>query len=437
VPLLKRAVEIDPQFAMAHAALGLMYSNLGESVLSLESTHRAYQLRDHATDRERFFITTLYHRDVTGNLEKQQQTLELWAQTYPRDRDAHGLMSGFASEGMGQYEKSLKEAKTALGIDPDFSPGFINIASDYVCLDRPLEAEEVVRRAFERKFEVPEFMQLKFYLAFLKGDHAGMDQAAAQAKGKPGAEDWVAHSEALVEARSGHLRAAAEKSRQAMDLAQRAGERERAATYEAGKAVWQAFYGIAPAAKQSAVAALELSKGRDVEYGAAFALALAGDLSRARALARDLEKRFPEDTSVQFSYLPAVRALSALSDRKPQEAIGLLQVAAAYDFAVPAIDFNAFFGGLYPVYVRGEAYLAAHQGAEAAAEFQKILNHRGLVLADPVGAMARLQLGRAYASSGDKTKARAAYLGFFNLWKDADRDVPVLKQARAEDARLR
>jgi len=246
----------------------------------------------------------------------------------------------------------------------------------------------------------------------------------------------MAHSEALVEARSGHLRAAAERSRHATDLAQRAGERERAATYEAGKAVWQAFYGIAPAAKQSAAAALELSKGRDVEYGAAFALALAGDLYRAQALARDLEKRFPEDTSVQFNYLPALRALFALNDRKPQEAIELLQVASPYDFAVPAIDFNAFFGALYPAYVRGEAYLALREPAKAAAEFQKILDHRGLVVADPVGAMARLQLGRAFALSGDKTKAKAAYQDFLTLWKEADPEIPIFKQAKAEYARL-
>jgi tetratricopeptide (TPR) repeat protein len=279
-------------------------------------------------------------------------------------------------------------------------------------------------------------MQLKFYLAFLKGDRAGMDQAAARAKGKAGTEDWMAHSEALVEAHSGHLRAAAEASRQAMDLAQRAGDRERAATYVAGKAVWQAFYGIAPAAMHSAVAALELSKGRDVEYGAAFALALAGDLPRAQALARDLEKRFPEDTSVQFNYLPALRALFAMNDRKPQVAVELLRVAAPYDFAVPAIDFNAFFGGLYPAYVRGEAYLALREPAKAAAEFQKILDHRGIVLADPVGAMARLQLGRAFALSDDRPKAKAAYQDFLTLWKEADPEIPIFKQAKAEYARL-
>ena len=437
VPLFKRAVEIDPQFAVAYAALGLMYSGLGESVLSVESTRKAYELRDHSSDRERFFIATLYDRDVTGNLEKEQQTLGLWAQSYPRDRDAHGLMSGFATQGVGQYEKSVEEAKIAVGIDPDFSPGYINIASAYFFSDRLPEAEATVQQAFERKLGVPQAYLLQFYLAFLKGDREGMEGAAALAKGKPWAQDWIAHSQSLVLARSGHLRAAAEMSSRAVDEAQQAGQRERAATYEAGRAVWEAFYGNAPAAKRSAMEALELSKGRDVEYGAAFALGLEGDFSRSQALAGDLEKRFPEDTSVQFSYLPALRALFALNSHEPQKAIELLKVSAPYDFAVPAVDFNTFFGGLYPVYVRGEAYLATQQGAAAVTEFQKILTHRGIVAGDPVGAVARLQLGRAFTLAGDKTKARAAYQDFLTLWKDADPDVPILKQAQAEYARLK
>jgi len=436
VPLLKRAVEIDPKFATAYAVLGLEYSGLGESVLSLESTRQAYELRDHTSDREKFFITTLYDRDVTGNLEKAQQTLGLWAQSYPRDRDAHGLMSGFASQGLGQYEKALAEAKIAVGIDPDFSPGYINIASAYFFSDRLPEAEATIQQAVERKFEVPEVPLLQFYLAFLKGDRAGMDHAAAVAKGKPGAEDWMEHSEALVLARAGRLRAAAEMSSRAGDLAQRAGQRERAATYEAGRAVWEAFSGNAPVAKRRAMAALELSKGRDVEYGAAFALALAGDFSQSQALANDLEKRFPEDTSVRFNCLPALRALFALNRHDSQKAIEFLQVSAPYDFAVPAVDFNAFFGGLYPVYVRGEAYLASQQGAAAAREFQKVLDHPGLVFADPIGALAHLQLGRASALSGDRTKAKAAYQDFLTLWKDADPDIPILKQAKTEYARL-
>ena len=263
-----------------------------------------------------------------------------------------------------------------------------------------------------------------------------MDRVAALARGKPGVEDWMLHAEALVEARSGRVQAASRMSRRALDMAQQAGQRERAATYQAAEAVWEAFFGNALAARQSATAALQLSNGRDVEYGAAFALALAGDLSRAQSLADDLERRFPEDTSVQFNYLPALRALLALNHGEPAKAIDLLQVAVPYELAVPAVDFNAFFGGLYPVYVRGLAYLAAHQGAEAAAEFQKILDHRGIVISDPVGALAHLQMGRAYAMAGDTAKAKAAYQDFLKLWKDADPDIAILKDAKAEYAKL-
>jgi hypothetical protein len=339
-------------------------------------------------------------------------------------------------QGSGQYEKSIKEATLAIGIDPDFSPGYVSIAFDDLYLDRLTEAEKAIQQASERKIEMAEVFLLRYYLAFLKGDRDGMDRAAALAKGKPGAEDWIEHSEALVLARSGHLQAAAEMSRRAADLAQQAGQRERAATFKAGEAVWEVFFGNAPAARAGAMAALGLSRGRDVEYGAAFALALAGDFSRSQALASDLEKRFPQDTSVQFSYLPALRGLFALNRHEPQKAIELLQAAAPYEFAVPAVNFNTFFGGLYPVYVRGEAFLAAHQGADAAAEFQKILAHPGLVFADPVGALARLQLARTLASSGDKTKAKTAYQDFLTLWKDADPDIPILKETRAEYAKL-
>jgi tetratricopeptide (TPR) repeat protein len=419
---------------VAYAFMGLNYSGLGESVLSMESTSKAYQLRDRASDRERFLITTLYDRQVTGNLEKEQQTLQLWAQTYPRDRDAHGLLSGFASQGSGQYEKSIEQGNIALGIDPDFVFGYENVAFAYFYLDRWAETEQAIQKA--SRFELPELLLLRYHLAFVKGDTAGMDRAAALTRGKPGVENWMLHVESLVEARSGRVQAASRLSRRALDMAQQAGQKEKAATYQAAEAVWQAFFGDGPAAKRSATAALQLSNGRDVEYSTAFALALAGDLPRAQSLADDLERRFPEDTSVQFNYLPALRALFALNHSEPAKAIELLQVAVPYELAVPAVDFNAFFGGLYPVYVRGLAYLAAHQGAEAAAEFQKILNHRGIVVSDPIGALAHLQLGRAYTLQGDTAKAKAAYQDFLVLWKDADPDIPILKQAKAEYAKL-
>jgi Flp pilus assembly protein TadD len=363
--------------------------------------------------------------------------LQTWAQAYPRDRDAHGLQSGFALQGSGQFEKSIQEARIALGMDPDFSPGYVNTGFSYFYLDRFAEAENVVRQASDRRIGMPEVLLLQYYLAFLKGDQAGMDGAAALAKGKPGADDWIAHSQALVAARSGRLQVARKMWRRAVDLALHEGQKERAATYEAGEAVCEAWFGNTTAAKRSAMAALELSRGRDVEYGAAFALALAGDIARSQALAADLKKRFPEDTSVQLSYLPSLRGLFALNQRDPRKALESLQSAASYDLGVPAIDFNAFYGGLYSAYVRGQAYLAAGQSGAAGDEFQKIIDHRGIVAGDPIGALAHLQLGRAFATQGNAARARTAYQDLLAIWKDADPDIPVLQQAKTEYARLK
>jgi eukaryotic-like serine/threonine-protein kinase len=436
LPHFKRATEIDPKFAMAYAHLGLTYSGIGESVLSMESTSNAYQLRDRATDRETFFIVVNYDRSVTRNLEKAQQTCELWAQTYPRDTNPHALSSGFIYQGSGKYKESIEGAKQAIALDPDFTFAYVNLAYSYFYLDRLREAEDTIQRASARKLEIPEFLVLRYYIAFLRGDKAGMDREVALSQRESGAEDWIAHSEALGLARSGQLQLARSMSRHAVDLAQQAGNRERAATYEAGAAVWNVFFGNTPEARQSAMAALKLSKGRDMEYAAAFALAVSGDSSRSQALADDLERRFPEDTSVRFSYLPALRARLALNHGEPARAIELLQIAARYELAVPGIDFFGFFGGLYPAYVRGEAYLAAHQGTEAATEFQKLLDHHGILFADPVVAMARLQLGRAFVLAGDKTKAKSAYQNFFTFWKNAAPGIPILKQAKVEYARL-
>jgi eukaryotic-like serine/threonine-protein kinase len=300
------------------------------------------------------------------------------------------LLSGFISQGSGKYEKSIEEARKAIDLDPDLRPAYINLASSYFWLDRLGEAENTIQQASERKPGIPESPLLQYYIPFVKGDKAGMDRAVARAKGKPGVEDRMSHSQALVLARSGQLQLARQMSRRAVDLAQQAGQRESAATYKAGVAVWEAFFGNAPEARRSAMAALELSKGRDLEYGAAFALALAGDSSRPEELASDLEKRFPEDTSVKYTYLPTLRALFALNRGDSANAIALLQVAAPYELAMPSIAFVGFFGGLYPAYVRGEAFLAGRQGAAAATEFQKILDHRGIVFGDPIGALAHL-----------------------------------------------
>jgi hypothetical protein len=251
----------------------------------------------------------------------------------------------------------------------------------------------------------------------------------------------VAHLQALVLARAGRLEAARQLARHAIELASSAGQRERAAVWEAGAAVWEARYGNAAAARRSATHVLDVAAGRHVTYAAALALAIAGDDSRALAIADDLERRFPEDTSVRFNYVPTLRALSALSARDPSRAIELLQPAARYEFAQPGIAFygsgGGSFGAMYPTYLRGEAYLALHKAGNAAAEFQKILDHPGVVLGDPIGALARLQLARAATMSGQTDAAKAAYQNLLALWKDADPDLALPRQAKAEFAALR
>jgi serine/threonine protein kinase len=435
LPLFQRAVKVDPKFAKAYAHLGIYYSEIGEFALANESMTKAYQLRGRASEQERFFITVIYDRHVSGNLEKARQTLELWTQTYPRDKQPRGFLSA-DYQGLGKYEKSIEETKIAIGIDPDFTPGYIHQIGSDLDLDRPEEAGKVLQQASERKIETEDIFVLRYCLAFLKGDKAGMAQAVALAQGKPGVEDWVFDEESFALAYSGHLQQARSISRRAVAMAQQAAHKEKAALYEAGAAVREAFFGNAPEARRSAMAALEFSKDRDVEDGAAFALALAGDAARSQTLADDLEKRFPEDTSARFIYVPALRAVLALKNGEPSKAIELLQAAVPYDLATPGSGFG-FFGYMYPAYVRGEAYLATHQYAQAAAEFQRILDHRGLVFCDPVGAVARLQLGRALALSGDKTKAKTAYQDFLTLWKDADPDIPIFQQAKVEYARLK
>jgi DNA-binding winged helix-turn-helix (wHTH) protein len=439
VPFFSRAIEIDPNFASAYATLGRMYGDIGELALSAMNTSKAYELRDRASDQEKFFITLSYDLQVTGNLEKGQQTCALWVQAYPRAWVPHGLLSGDIYVARGKWEESVEEGKIALGIDPDFSIGYANLAMSYMALERLGEAENTLRRASERKLEIPDFFVLRYVIAFLKGDKVGMEREAALARERQGVDDWMSNSEGFALAYSGHLEAARKMSQLAADLARKSERRDTEALYEADAALREALFGNVSTAKRRAVDALELSKSRDVAYGVGFALALSGDSSRSQALTEDLSRRLPEDTRVQFTYAPTLRALLALDHSQPSKAVELLQTTIPYESGSPTTGGSEFLlgtGNLYPAYVRGLAYLGAHQGAEAAAEFQKILDHRGLVLCDPAGALAHLQLGRAYALSGDDTKARSAYQDFLLLWKDADPDIPIFKQAKAEYAKL-
>jgi tetratricopeptide (TPR) repeat protein len=433
--LLKRAVEIDPNFAMAQALLGLFYAFDGETVLATQSITKAYQLRDHVSDHERFFITASYEGTVTGNLERLQQTGELWEQAYPRDSFVRGATLPVAYAGLGKYERMVEEGERAIELDPDSGqPAYFNLASGYICLGRVKEAERTIQRAAERKVDIG---SLRYNLAFLKGDQTEMERIAALRRQTPGEEKSdIFSQEASVLAYAGHLRQARTMSQRAVQVAQEAAQQENAASDEVSAALREALFENPSEARHAATAALALSKSLEVEYGAALALALSGDSSRPQTLAKDLETRRPEATPVRFSYLPTLRALLALNRGEPAKAIELLQPAAPFELGVPWTG-GSVCGALYPVYVRGEAYLAAHQGVPAAAEFQKILDHRGIVVSDPIGALARLQLGRAYALSGDKTKAKTAYQDFLTLWKDADSDISILKHAKAEYARLK
>ena len=432
---LKRAVELDEGFAVAHARLGTVYSIAGESVLGIQHTTRAFELRERATDDEKFFITATYHRQVTGNLELALQAFDLWAQTYPRTFNYYGLASGFVIKGQGRYDGCIQRAAKAEAADPKSPFGYLNAAACYMYLDRLDEAAEALQRAADRKVSGPEFPTWHFHLAFLRGDDAAMEREFARAQGSE-PEPVLTHRKALALARSGQLERAGSLARRAVDLSEKARQGERAALLQAAPAVWHALVGNVAEARRTAALALDMSTGRDVSYAAAFALALTGELSRSQALLKDLEARFPQDTTVNISYLPALRGLIALKQGKLAEALTGLEPALSNEFALPGTAFIASFGSLYPAYVRGQTYLASRKPAEAAVEFRKIISHRGLVMEDPIDAVARLQLARALAASEDTAGARAAYQDFLTLWKQADTDVPLLKQAQTEAAKL-
>jgi DNA-binding winged helix-turn-helix (wHTH) protein/tetratricopeptide (TPR) repeat protein/TolB-like protein len=436
LPLFLRATEIDPQFAMAHAMLGRAYGDIGETVLSVKSTSRAYELRGHVSDQERFFITTSYDMVVTGNLERARQSCEAWEQTYPRELKPHIFLSGIIYPVLGRYEEAVQESKKAIEADSSFAISYNVLAGSYQALNQLQEAEQTLRQASGHSLEIPESLLNRFQLAFIRGDQASMKSISTTALKESSVEDAIVEQEAFAAAYVGYMQEAIRKSHHAVDLAQQSSESDRAAMYEAGAALREGFFGEASAAREYAAAALRLSRSRDAEYGVAFALVLAGDQSQAVTLAADLERRFPEDTAVRFNYTPTLRALLALNHGEASRAVDLLQVSMPYELGEPPSNFFGYYGALYPVYVRGEAYLTLKRGPEAVREFEKIIDHQGIVVSDPIGALAHLQLGRALVLSGDAIKAKAAYLDFLTIWKGAEPGIPILTRARAEYTNL-
>ena len=434
VLFFQRASRLDQNFAMAYASLGTSYLNLGETKLGSDNIKRAYELRERVSEREKFYIESHYFDNVTGNKEKAHQTYELWAQTYPRDFAPPSNLGHIYNE-LGQYDKALVEYREAHRLNPAAALGYATLFFAYLDLNRFEEARTTAEEAQAKKLDSPFLHWYLYQLAFLQNDAAGMARQVAWSTGKPGLENVLLDFEANTTAYSGRLKQARVLSRQAVASAERAQERETAAGYQVEAALREALSGYAVEARRRARAALALSTGRDAQYGAALALAYAGDVPRAQALADDLVRRFPEDTIVQFNYSPTIQAQIALSRNDFRKAIETLQTAASCELGSPGAA--TFTPALYPVYVRGNAYLAGHQGGEAASEFQTILDHRGVVWNAIIGALARLGLARAHMLQGDTVKARAAYQDFLTLWKSADPDIPVLVQAKFEAAKLR
>jgi tetratricopeptide (TPR) repeat protein len=430
IPFDKRAVELDPNFAMAYGGLGIDYNNLNQPRLAADYFKKAFELRDRVTEREKFHITALYYQLATGELEKASQTYQLWLQVYPRDDTARGNL-GTNYSILGQDEKAAIETRESLRLDPNSVVGYVNLSGIYMAMNRFDEAKTTIEEALGRNLDDFALHVNLYSLAFLQENLAAMKQQADWATGKPGAEDQMLSVESDTEAWSGRLGRARELSRRAVESARRSDEKEPAALWQANAAIREGLLGNAEAARQNAAAAVVLAPGtRDAEAQAALAYALAGDAAHAQSLVDELATRFPQDTVMQSVWLPTIRAQIEMGHKNPARSIEFLQAAAPYELSGAGVP-------LLPVYVRAEAYLSAHQGSQAAAEFQKIPDHRGLVFNDPIGVLAHLGLGRAYVLQGDTAKARSAYQDFLTLWKDADTDIPVLIAAKSEYASLK
>jgi DNA-binding winged helix-turn-helix (wHTH) protein/tetratricopeptide (TPR) repeat protein len=423
IPLFQRAIDLDPNFAMAHAQLGVDYYNLGESAQAAAELRQAYALRERLSEREKFYIAAHYDDMVTGNLEAASKEYEVWAQIYPRDGVPRGNL-GIIYLLLGRYDDALVMAQKDVALRTPSRPD-PNLAAAYLYVNRLNEARATALEGI-RNQDSPHYHSVLYSIDFLQHDQAGMEQESAALTGKPGWEDVLLYKQAATAAFSGRFVEARALATRASESAQRASEKQAAADYEAQAAMNEALVDNMDRAKQRAQAALALSHGREVEGRSAIALGIAGDLAQATRLADDLNNSYPENTIVLVDFLPTIRAAIAIQGRNSSKALVELEAAAPYELSFT----------LYPVYLRGQAYLYNKQGSAAIAEFQKILDHPGVVQNEPIGALAHLELGRAYALTGDQSKAKAAYQDFLKLWKDADPDIPVLKQAKAEYAKL-
>jgi eukaryotic-like serine/threonine-protein kinase len=429
IPYLKRATELDPNFASAYVSLGTVYGNLELPAEAAENMTRAYELKDRVSERERFYIQGHYYRDVTEELEKAIPVYKQWIEEYASEPTPHTNL-GNIYHYLGRFENALAEHQQALRLEPNGVLIYENLALNYASLNRFDDSIAMVNQAFSRKLDDVTLHLILMQVAFLRGDPATVQQQFDWGMGKPGIEDTFLGTQSDLEAATGHLAKARELTRRAIQSALQSGSKEMAAFWQGVGALHEAEMGNTREAAKQAEVALTISRNRDTLILAALALARAGDSDRARVLADQLNRALPQGTFMQFYWLPSLRAMMDLNHLDSAAAQRTLQPAAPYDLcSAPP------WQGLIPIYLRGQAFLQSHQGAAAAIEFQKVLAHRADINF-LWGTLANLELGRAYAISGDTTKAKKAYQDFFTLWKDADADIPVLKAAKVEYAKL-
>jgi eukaryotic-like serine/threonine-protein kinase len=422
IPLFLHAVELDPNFALAYARLAAIYSNIGEEDRAVEFAKKAFDLRDRVSERERYYILSHYYFAI-GDIEKEKETLELAIKAYPNDSTAFGNLALEYNLFYGQFEKAIPLANESSRLEPVSPYGYLHAAIAYLALNRLEEARSVLQRAIDEKADNLFVHQLLYDLAFMNGDADAMQREMKWSEGK--SSEYLLLNEATAAAAShGQMQKAGELMQRSVQVSDRLGFKGTTADTQAGSAVTLAEVGNVSKAKElAASSSVSVHERVNMEL-AAIALAMTGDVSRSQAIMADLGRRFPDDTLLHQVFIPVVRALIDLDRKAPDQAIEALQAATPYELGtVP---------GFLPIYVRGLAYLQAKRGAEAAAEFQKIIDHRGIDPPTPEHSLAKLGLGRAYVITGDTAKARAAYQDFFGLWKDADPDVPILKEAKAE-----
>jgi len=433
IPFFKRAIELDPNFASAYGRLGISYSNLWQVTLSRESYRKAFELRQRVSERERFFLAIAYDPSLKADLEKRVQTYELWAQSYPRDSFARTSLTDFYMK-TGQWEKALGVGQQALELDPNYGSNYFNLASTYLALGRLDAANDIGQRAMTKSDSSAAIHLILYWIAFLRHDTEGMERQIHWNARGPEEEDLLLYAQSDTEAYRGRLANAQSLSRRAVESARRAYGNETAAAWQAFAGLRESEFGNQTQARAETEAAMKLAANWKVEAVAALALARAGDTPAAEKLLAELDKTFRLDALVQSYWLATIRAAIELNRGNGTKAVELLQGAARYELAVSS---PTELATMYPVYVRGYAYLLAHQGKEAAAEFQKFIDHPGVVLNFPLGALSRLGVARAYALQGDTTNARRAYQDFLTLWKDSDPDLPVLRDAKSEYAKLK